>query len=146
VFITDITHYLAIWFWIGWTFVYATVFFWLPLLYLYQRALLTAIIGLMTLSLFYPINRKLQPKWGYAIAEVAMKKALEYFQLRMILEDPEAIEKCGVSIFAMEPHNVLPLSIFSFNDCLNGIPGHKCLGCITSLCFSIPLMKHVYTW
>jgi hypothetical protein len=52
----------------------------------------------------------------------------------------------GPSIFAIEPHDILPLSIFAFNDCLGGIKGHKCLGCVTSLCFYVPLMKHVYSW
>lgn len=52
----------------------------------------------------------------------------------------------GPSIFAIEPHDILPLSIFAFNDCLGGIRGHKCLGCVTSLCFYVPLMKHVYSW
>ena len=31
----------------------------------------------------------------------------------------------GPAIFAMEPHDVLPLSIFSFNDCLGAVKNHK---------------------
>lgn len=52
----------------------------------------------------------------------------------------------GPSIFAIEPHDILPLSIFAFNDCLKGLKNHKCLGCVTSICFYIPIMKHIYSW
>lgn len=72
--------------------------------------------------------------------------ATEYFHVKMVMEDQEAVETCGQAIFALEPHHVLPLSIVSFNDCARGFTGHKSLGCITSICFKIPLMRHVYTW
>ena len=75
-----------------------------------------------------------------------MSRACEYFHTRLILEDFEDIKNSGQAIFAVEPHDILPLSIFAFNDKLNGIPGHKCLGCITSFCFNIPFMRHLYTW
>ena len=52
----------------------------------------------------------------------------------------------GPAIFAIEPHDILPLSIFAFNDCLGGLKNHKCLGCVTSLCFYIPIIRHIYTW
>lgn len=52
----------------------------------------------------------------------------------------------GNAIFVIEPHDILPLSIFAFNDILKGLKGHKCIGCITSICFYVPMMKHIYTW
>jgi diacylglycerol O-acyltransferase 2, plant len=52
----------------------------------------------------------------------------------------------GPALFAIEPHDILPLSIFAFNDCLGGLKGHTCVGCVTSICFFIPIMKHIYTW
>lgn len=64
----------------------------------------------------------------------------------MILMNAEAIKTSGTAIFAIEPHDVLPLSIIGFNDCLKGIPGHRCLGIVTSFCFNMPFMKHIYTW
>lgn len=75
-----------------------------------------------------------------------MRRAAEYFQYKMILEDKDAIEQSGPAIFTLEPHDVLPLSIFAFNDYLKGFEGHNCLGCLTSACFKVPLMRHVYTW
>ena len=29
---------------------------------------------------------------------------------------------------------------------MGGLKGHQCLGCVTSICFYIPIMKHIYTW
>lgn len=66
--------------------------------------------------------------------------------MKVIVEDVSAISSSGPAIFAMEPHDVLPLSIFSFNDCLGAVKGHKCLGCVTSACFAVPIMRHIYTW
>ena len=66
--------------------------------------------------------------------------------MRLILEDADAVKNSGVALFAIEPHDILPVSIFVFNDCLKGIPNHKCLGCVASFCFNMPFMKHIYTW
>ena len=52
----------------------------------------------------------------------------------------------GPAIFAIEPHDILPLSIFAYNDCLGGLNGHNCVGCVTSVCFYVPIMKHIYSW
>jgi hypothetical protein len=46
----------------------------------------------------------------------------------------------------MEPHDILPLSIFSFSGILNYFPGHNARGCLSSACFLLPGMRHVYTW
>lgn len=75
-----------------------------------------------------------------------MVKAGEYFHLKMILEDRQAIETSGPALFAMEPHHILPLSIISFHRHNIGFKGHNMLGCITGICFSVPLMRHVYKW
>lgn len=75
-----------------------------------------------------------------------MTKACEYFGIKIYQEDPDALRSCGPALIALEPHDVLPFSMFCFNDFLGFFPGQKLLGCLTSICFSIPLMKHVYTW
>ncbi len=41
---------------------------------------------------------------------------------------------------------MLPLGLFAMSDYLGYFPGHKMIGCLTSACFVIPGMKHVYTW
>lgn len=140
------SHYVAIFFWIGWTTFYFFFTLSLPLLWIYNKPLLTAISGLIMISALLPIKRKLQPKWAYSLGEWAMHKAAEYFHMKMVVEDKEALEKSGPVIFALEPHHVLPLSIFAFNDYIRGFGGHKCMGMLTSACFKLPLMRHVYTW
>lgn len=66
--------------------------------------------------------------------------------MKVIVEDMKSLEKCGPAIFALEPHNILPLSIIGLNDIVSGIPGHKVLGCVTSSFLWVPLIKHIYTW
>jgi diacylglycerol O-acyltransferase 2, plant len=141
-----VSCYLAMWVWVGWITFYCAFILSLPLLFMYAKVLLSIIVGLMILSAVTTIDPKKQPAWGYAIGRWAMEGAADYFRIKIVVEDPEAVEKSGVAIFAIEPHDVLPLSIFVFNDCFEGIKGHNCYGCLTSACFNIPLMRHVYTW
>ena len=54
-----------------------------------------------------------------------MNNAADFYQMRMILEDKEKVEKSGPAIFLLEPHDVLPISICAFNTCLKGFVGHK---------------------
>lgn len=140
------THYAAMFVWVGWTFFYAIFIPFAIFLYLYAKPLLSILIGLIVLSGLCTTKREYQPKWGFAIGDWINTQAAKYFHLQFYAEDKEALKTSGKAIIALEPHDVLPLSIFAFNDVLNTVPGHKCLGCITSVCFSIPLMKHIYTW
>lgn len=142
----NVSHYIAVFTWIGWLSFYVLFMFSVPLLYLYAKNVLIGISSLIFLSAILPIDRKKQPKWAFAIGTWCMKKASEYFHMKVIVEDVEKIKTMGPAVFALEPHDVLPLSIFAFNDCLGGLPGQKCLGCVTSACFSVPLMRHIYTW
>lgn len=64
----------------------------------------------------------------------------------MIFEDVEAVKKSSPAIFASEPHDVLPICMFGFNQALNAVPGHNCAGLVTSIVFSIPILKHVWSW
>eukprot|EP01038_Epipyxis_sp_PR26KG_P009544 gene9544-12855_t len=147
--VRNASHYLAIWFWIGWTNFYFTFTLTAPFLLsiTYGRWVVAIIIGIISISALLPIDRSKQPQWLFdVIGAWTMKKATEYFHMRVFIEDAEAVEKCGQAIFALEPHDVLPLSIFAFNDDACGVKGHKCLGCLTSAAFSVPIMRHVYTW
>jgi hypothetical protein len=75
-----------------------------------------------------------------------MQRSADYFHVKMVVEDKEALDRAGPVIFALEPHHVLPLSIFAFSDILKGFEGQRCLGCLTGAAFKVPLMRHVYTW
>ena len=58
----DFTHYVAIFFWIGWMTFYVHFFISIPFLWYYGKPVLTAIVGLIVLSAIYPIADKAQPK------------------------------------------------------------------------------------
>mmetsp|Transcript_18824 Transcript_18824/g.31522 ORF Transcript_18824/g.31522 Transcript_18824/m.31522 type:complete len:338 (+) Transcript_18824:61-1074(+) len=139
-------HYVAVFLWIGWMNFYFTFTLALPLLYMYNKTLLAILLGPILLSAFTSADRKTQPKICFKLGEVIMKKCAEYFHLRMVVEDKKALDAHSQVIFAMEPHHVLPLSIFGFNDCLKGFDSQKCVGCLTGAAFKIPLIKHMYTW
>lgn len=75
-----------------------------------------------------------------------MLKASEYFGLKVIMLDKAAIEKKVPAVVVLEPHDVLPVSVFAYSGCLGFFKGHSFAGCVTSICFQVPFMKHVYTW
>lgn len=138
--------YLAMWVWVGWISFYFFFVLFAPLLYVYSPATLTAILALILISAVTPIDRRLQPSWGWAIGRWAMEGAADFFHIKIVVEDPEELAKSGKAIFALEPHDVLPLSIFAFNDFFGAVKGHKILGCLTGAAFNVPLMRHIYTW
>ena len=91
------------------------------------------------------------PKWCISVGHWIMDKGAEYFKLKVILEDFEAMKISAESgrpaIFVLEPHDVLPVSIFSLCDYLQALPGkRRLIGCISSACFRVPLMRHVWSW
>ena len=57
-----------------------------------------------------------------------------------------AVLATGPALFSMEPHDILPVSIFSFSGILSYFPGHNARGCLSSACFMLPGMRHIYTW
>lgn len=75
-----------------------------------------------------------------------MKNCADYFHMKVIVEDLEALSASSPVIFATEPHDILPLSMVSFGDALKAMGTQKCIGCVSSACFSVPLMRHVWTW
>lgn len=138
--------YFCVWLWIGWISFYFFFTLSIPFLYIYAKPLFTSIIGLMIISGVSTISRNKQPKIAFKVGDWMLKNISVYFQSRFIVEDEDVLASCGPSIIALEPHDVLPLSIFAFNTVLKGLKGHNCLGCVTSACFQVPIMKHIYTW
>ena len=111
-------------------------------------SLLTIII-----SAIAPLNKhgSPNPKWCLSIGNWIMNRGAEYFKLKVVLEDYEAMRISGETgqpaIFVLEPHDVLPVSIFSLCDFLGALPGkRRLIGCISSACFRVPLMRHVWSW
>jgi 2-acylglycerol O-acyltransferase 2 len=75
-----------------------------------------------------------------------MHQAAEYFQMRLHCENFEKVNSCGPALFAIEPHDVMPFGLFALSDFLGYFPGHKMVGCLASVCFQIPMMRHMYAW
>lgn len=83
---------------------------------------------------------------GKAIGNWLVRTSSEYLGLKVCVVDKEAIDNSGPSIFVIEPHDVLPLGISIFHDSLGLWPTHKTLAAVSSAIFSVPLMRHVFTW
>ena len=64
----------------------------------------------------------------------------------MYFEDEESIRKHPQAIFILEPHDVMPVSIFAYSDFLGYFPGKRMIGCVTGTCYSVPFMRQIYTW
>jgi Diacylglycerol acyltransferase len=130
----------------------------LMFLAIYYLELSTAICCLLSLlavliSALAPLNKhgSPNPKWCLSIGNWIMTMGAEYFKLKVVLEDYDAMrlsaETGKPAIFVLEPHDVLPVSIFSLCDFLGALPGkRRLIGCISSACFKVPLMRHVWSW
>jgi len=149
-------HHVAVWLWIGWLFFYVIVLAVLPVgLYFgfvaQHRGIQLAMywfFGIMGVLMVIPCEEKLQPKWAINLGSWMTRHAAAYFRVRVIIEDAEALKLAKPAFFVLEPHDVLPLSIISFSDATESMTkvGHSCMGCITSVCFSVPFMRHFYSW
>ena len=149
-------HTLAVWLWIGWLTVYLAILCGLPVV-VYQgvfagselaRTGLLWFLGIMSVLAIVPNESKTQPQWALDLGAWMAKRSAEYFRCKVVVEDPEALKLAKPAFFVLEPHDVLPLSMIAFNENTGAMAsvGHKCLGCITSICFAVPLMRSFYSW
>lgn len=147
-------HHLALWLWIGWIFWYLVLLIVTPpIIYVAlvqgqdwaRRTCWYATLVFFVLSII-PCDRKYQPQWCLQIGDFIASRSVEYFQMKVIVEDEDLLSKSSPSFFVLEPHDVLPLSIVAFSEKLGAVKGHRCTGCITSMCFHVPLMRHFYSW
>ena len=132
--------------WLGW-------FSMLPIIgatccwaYFNNGTLFKIIISLIVVSVLYPNEEESRPRWGLKIGEWCMNSAKHYFGLKLCYEDRKAVQECGPGIFVIEPHDVMPLSLFCLSDCLGYNSGHKNIGCLTGLVFHVPFMKNIYRY
>lgn len=139
-------EYLALSIWLGWFGFYFYFTLLLPFLYYYCKTGLTIVIAILLTSAFYPLDRSKQPEWGWKLAAWIMQSAEKYFQMRLYCEDYDAVNNAFPAILTTEPHDILPVGLCIFSDTIGHFPNHKVRGCLTSACYSIPGMKHIYTW
>lgn len=74
------------------------------------------------------------------------RKTPEYFRLRLFCEDSVAVNAASPAIIAVEPHDILPVGIFTFSEFLGYFPKHTLRSCMSSACFILPGMRQIYTW
>tara|TARA_A100001035_G_C27765774_1_gene493563 strand:+ start:429 stop:1538 length:1110 start_codon:yes stop_codon:yes gene_type:complete len=142
--------YFYVYCWIGW-FQSVPFLFFLMAVAFYFRDEITFLPFLVLaapifISFFYPLEERLQPSWGLNLGKRIMHSAKKYFGLHLLFIDKKAVESTGPAMFLIEPHDVMPVSLFCFSDFLGFNKGHKNRGCISSAAFSAPLMRHVYSW
>ena len=101
---------------------------------------------LTMLSILYPTKDTWQPKWGLSIGSWCMQSAKHFFGMKLCYVDRKAVQESGPSIYVIEPHDVMPLSLFALSDNLGYNTGHKMIGCLTGMVFHVPFMKQIYTW
>ena len=147
-------HHLAVWLWIGWIFWYLLLLLvFPPIIYAaavhdvawarstcYYTGLILFVFAIL------PCDRKCQPQWCLNIGDFIALRATEYFNMQVLIEDEDSLKKSSPAFFVLEPHDVLPLSIIAFSDALGAVKGHRSTGCITSMCFQVPFMRHFYSW
>ena len=138
---------LAVTLWLGWMsiLIYTTIF----LLFFASTNTIMICLTICILSILLP--RDFPYSLGTRIGNCIMLQAEKYFGLTTTIEDYEALELYASQnkalIFAIEPHDVLPYSVFAFNPCLKRLPGHvgeKNAGLMTSAVFNIPIIKVSY--
>jgi 1-acyl-sn-glycerol-3-phosphate acyltransferase len=111
-------------------------------------------IGLFTTLMVLPLPKNdSEQKLGYKLGDWIMQQANSYFGLKVHVEDVAAIKaiqekKESGCIVALEPHDILPYPIFSFNRCLNAVPGvcESGYGLMTGMLFLVPFVRHIYTY
>lgn len=96
------------------------------------------------LSALCTVNRDNQMNWMFQLGQKIVKLSCSYFSYKLEFENFKAIEETGPCIFLLEPHGVLPVSIFWGS--LEVLPHHKVLCCLSDAIFTVPLMKHILTW
>lgn len=132
--------------WLGWFLFYLLLPPVAYVLYYKSPALFVALFSLILISAFYPLSERMQPKWGVQIGKWMMEAATRYFSLRIYCEDYGGVLGAKPALFGLEPHDILPVGIFAFSDHLHTLPGHVVRGGLTSACFMVPGMRHVFTW
>lgn len=119
------------------------------LLYIYAPIgfyyLTIAVLPFVIASAVYPLKDSAQPKWTKSFATWVVSHAKRYFKLKVIMKDEDALfaDKRPL-LFSMEPHDVLPISIFW--PIAGAFRNRQARGAMTSAIFAVPIIKHVYVW
>lgn len=142
----DISHYIGITLWLGWMQFYPMMTVLGPILWMYEyKIILSLILAAIVTSAITSIRHENQPEFAFKFGDWVIKKSANYLGLRVYHEDVKALNDTGKCIFMIEPHDVLPVGICGFHDKILGLD-KSVIGCLSSACFAVPLMRHMYTW
>ena len=96
-------HHLAVWLWIGWLSVYAVILIVMPPILWFAaqgheqcRTISTWFVSIMVILLAIPCDRKYQPKWCMELGEWIARRATEYFHMKCVFEDEDALKKAKI--------------------------------------------------
>lgn len=96
-----------------------------------------------------PLREK-TPDWGRALVQYSCEAAERYFPLTVTVEEGAAFSPDKPYIFGYEPHSVLPAAlpaVFSTESPLlpKALQG-RCHILASSVCFTPPIVRHLYWW
>lgn len=137
--------YVAMYLWLGWLNFYLGVLSVLVLLMFTGQTGAAVRYVLAPLAALTLVPRGIPG--GQALGKWIMERARNYFHLTVVHEDEAAIAAAaaaGPVVIALEPHDVLPFSIFAFSRYLSLVPGRRAVGLMTGAVFWLPGMKQVY--
>lgn len=113
-------------------------------LYQYSAVFISVACGVTLISTLYTVDRDYQPSICFKIGDWIMGHSVDYFSFKIEFEDLKGVEDAGPAIFVVEPHGVLPISLFW--GTLPVLKKQKLLACLSSTMFMMPMMKHFLTW
>ncbi len=134
----------GVYIWLGWFSALPIIGLMVYASYMYNTVAFRVLVSLIVISIVYPLKNSWQPSWGPAIGAWCMNSAKHYFGLKLCYQDRRAVQESGPGIFVIEPHDVMPLSLFCLSDFLGYNTGHKNIGCLTGMVFHVPFMKNIY--
>jgi hypothetical protein len=142
----SLANLFAVWIWLGWIANYwisAVVGCALTLCGWYKAC--GVLVALYAMLIAVPRHAGVE-RFGGSAGKWIISRAVEYFALRVVYVDESSIRDAGTPmIFAIEPHDVLPVSMAVFHFSLDWIPGHVCSGLMTSAVFNLPGMKSIFS-
>lgn len=89
-------------------------------------------------------------KLSERFASFSCARGAAYFPTKVIVADPEAFKTDRGYLCGFEPHSALPLALpVAFATCSQLLPKElrgRTHGLASSICFSAPLIRHLYWW
>ena len=136
--------YFVVFLGLGWMITVPATMAIIPFMWGHFKGLVILWCALVFLSTVYTVDRAAQPAWAFKLGSWIMNNCTSYFSFKIEFEDINAVNKSGPALFAVEPHGVLPISVYWGS--LNILKNHKMLCCLSSSILKVPMMKHFLTW